>query len=639
MKYERTKALKILTLLIVSAASLFAQGTKDTLSFLRGNYSTPLVSSYFNKELSTYNSIEYLRYSFSAGKFFLGVNERYNTTVVKSYVNHVKDEQNFNALGEYGFSKLFSGGFFVSDNIYSDDRKISINKASVNYLALFSKFNFRNYLKVIPFAGYSLNQQIGEKDDGYIYGSEILTRRLKYANFSASSSMKFQNEDILPRRNLLRKVFFDLKSQFNKLAQNYLTVKYVKQRKDFYFETDSLTRNYFDVNHNIQSRTETNYIVSDAINFREPNTNLNFKFNTNVSWRDIERSTRYILLSNVSASSFDTDIREQKINFRGEVNYRSPRFNGFARMSYFDRTELHFPKNIEGANPIFFETREKLEKEKNNRSKQITLTLSANWLPDASNSFSFNLLQRKLSYDTPSKFNFDDRDELLTIFQLTYARNLSPLLNLRFALEGNVYHVVYIFAERSANNNIQRTLKFSAGCDYHSERVKARASAEVSSNYTVYDFEEENPALKSFVFRQFTVRDSSTIAISQTVNFEALGYLKLSEQGDFKWKGFKSKPSRFLSEIYATPQFVYYYKYFRFSSGIRYYSLKTYSFLSNFLKKKIKSYESVAPLSKIEIIAPGNLKFVLSGWYEFITYEDNSKKQLANLKIEMQWNF
>ncbi len=633
------KTLQILIFLTVGVVIINAQGAKDSLSFLKSNYYSPLLSSYFKKELSTYNSVEYFRYSTYSNNFFFGIKEHYNTTLVKSTINHIKDEQNFNALGEYIFNERLSGGFFLSNNIYSDDRKISINQASVNYLALFSKLNLSGYLKLIPYAGYTLNKQIGERNNGYIYGLELFSPSVMTDNFSLKSSMKFQNEDVLPRRNLLRRVYFNLENKFNNLSGNILTVRYLKQRKDFYFQTDSLTRNYFNVKHNIQSRTETNYNISDVISFKEPNTNLNFKFNTDIIWRDINRTTRYILLSNVSASSFDTDIREQKINFRGEVNYSSNVFKGFLRLAYLDRTELHSPKFIKGANPIFYETREKLEKEKNNRSKQITLTFSANWTPNINNSLSINLLQRKLSYDTPSIFNYDDRDELLTIFQIIYRHSLSPLLDLSLALEGNIDHIVYIFAERSANNNIQRVLKFTAACNYRSGRVKTGASAEVSSNYTVYDFEEQNPALKSFDFRQFAFKDSTTILISRNVEFETLGYLKLSEQGDFNWRGFKSRPLRFLSEIYATPQFVYYFNYFRFSSGIRYYSLKTYSFLNSFLKKKIKSYESIAPLGRIEIILPDELKFIISGWYEFIKYEDNTKKQLANLKMEMQWNF
>jgi len=632
-------SLKILAFIAIGSGFLFAQGAKDTLSFLKSNYYFPLLSSHFNKELSTFNSVEKLKYFTSTNNFFFGFQEVYNTTLVKSNVNHIKDEQNFNALAEYNLNRVIGAGIFISNNIYSDDRKISINTASVNYFSFFTKLNLKNYLKFIPFGGYAYNKQIGEKNEGYIYGAELITPSLHYSNFSFKVLAKIKNEEIDPRKNLLRNILLTLKNRFNESSRNILVVHYSKKRKDFYFETDSLTGNYFNIRHNIQSRTETNYIVSDRISFNEPNTNLNFQFYAGINWRDIDRSTRYILLSNLSASTFDSDIREQKLNFGGEISYLTNKFKGFIRLNYYDRTELHSPKNISGANPIFYQTRDRLEKEKNNRSKQITLTFSANWQINNGNNLNFNLLQRKLSYDTPSPLNFDDRDELLTIFQILYEKRLSPVLDLQFSLEGSFNHIVYIYAERSANNNIQRIVKFSSACNLHTERIKTSASAEVSSNYTVYDFEEQNPAFKSFDFRQFTVKDTTEISIKNNVAFVAQGFLKISEQGDFSWKGFKSKPFRYLTEIYLVPEFVYRCGRLKFGSGIRYYALNTYSFLNNYLKKKIKSYISIAPLGEITVSLKRRLNFKLVGWLEFIRYEDNTKRQLANLKINMQWNF
>ncbi len=249
----------------------------------------------------------------------------------------------------------------------------------------------------------------------------------------------------------------------------------------------------------------------------------------------------------------------------------------------------------------------------------------------------FSLFQNKLSYDTPSPENFDDRDELLSIVRLKYIKTLSPFFSVFINTEGTYNHIVYIFSERSSNNNVNRIVKLSSGGIYSGKYFTSSNSFEVSANYTVYDFEDLTPNYRSFSFRQFTAMDSSRIRISRRIDFVHYGYLKLSEQGDLKWTSFSTHPTRFLQEIYSEPKFVLTHNNLSFSLGMRIYSLNTYNYqgISKVLDTR---YLSLAPLTEISIDI-NKLTFGLLGWYEFISAEDASNKQQANLTMTMNWNF
>ena len=457
---------KLAFILLAFPPFLFAQSGADTLGFLKSNYSSPLLGSSFDKQLNTFGSNTLFRFGQQKGKFFYGINENYNTTLTRSSINHFRDEQNFNALLEYNLLRFLSFGVLLNSNIYSDDRKLNINTASEHNASLFTKFNWQNKVSLTPFGGYSLNGQIGEKDKGFIYGAELKAEPTKLKIASLSAVGKYLNQEIAPRKNETRMLTAKLESRLNSYSINTLTGGYSRKRKDFYLITDSLTRQYFGITHNIQTRNESKYFLTEKFSYTDPTTKLGFNFNGGIFLRDIDRSTRYIMTENISSSSFDSDIKELKLNFAGSIRYSGKSLDGFIRINYAERDETHRAKPIEGANQIFFDEREKLEKQKNNKSQRVSLFGSLNFRLSRKDKIALTLLHRKLRYDTPSEENYDDRDELLSILRFRYSRIFSNYFLYFLELEGSINHVVYIFSERSSNNNIQRFIRLASGGEF-----------------------------------------------------------------------------------------------------------------------------------------------------------------------------
>ena len=622
---------------LLAAGLINAQSEIDSLQFIIVEKPLNLLSTKLDKQLNTYYLSSKLFYNQVLDKYSFDVTEDYNSTFIKSADKSIRDEQFFSTSAAYNITPYFKTGFLGNNTILSDNRKIEINQASVSNAMIFSDFSPGTHLHLSPFFGYSNNRQIGENDNGFIYGGEGLLDDLEISNFNLSSSLRFRNEDISPRKNLIR--FFNLtaSSIFNENVSNYITSGYSQNRKDFYYSADSVISNEYDITNNIQSRDETAYLLEDGLTYNNLASSFGLDLKGRLDWRNIDRNTRYHPVQVLSSSVFDSRIEELKFELESNLRYVTSSFAGRFKVNYSERDEKHIAENFLNSPSLFFDERQDIENQKNNNSARIAVSLQGDWSISGSDRFSFSIYQNKLRYDTPGADNFDDRDELLSIIRLKYIRILTTFFNTFLTAEGTQSHIVYIFSEKSSNNNINRILKFSAGGDYHGRNISTINAFEVSANYTVYDFRDLVPNLRSFSFRQFTATDSSTIRLGKKLSIRNYGYIKLSQQGELNWSAFSEKPTRFLQEIFAEPKLVLSYDNISFGLGSRVFSLLTFNYNG---RQKIKDsdYLSIGPLTEILWMVENTIYFKVYGWYEFITV-DNSSRQQANLSFEVNWNF
>lgn len=621
--------------ILLLSAVLFAQAEKDSLDLSTKSYKDKLLLNNFDKQLNTYNFSTHVKYNYSFGNIYLGIKEIFNSTIIKTATKNIKDEQNLKLFGQYDLSEKFKFGLFMNNYMYSDDRSLAINKVSYANTSLFVKLKPVDNFEITPFGGLSTNKQIGETNNGFYYGSEANIDHFEFDDFGLSSLLRFQNEDISPRKNTLRLINLNLSSSFEENLKNNISASFASQRRDFYFTADETTAEEFGVINNIQSRFESNYFLDDKIRFLPANSPFTFDIQGRVAWRDIERTTRYVSLKNISSTDFDSRIKEFKIDFLTSADYRTDDLNLSFKFSFTEKDEKHTPRKIDGLNEIIYNERDENEAQKNNTSQFVTVVLSGITNLSAKDRLTLSIFHRKLIYDTPSEMNFDDRDELLSIGRVLYERKFSTLLKTFINLEGSFNKIVYIFSERSSNNNVQRLLKLSSGGIIEIGKLRTTNSAEVSANYTVFDYEELNPNSRSYSFRQFVYRDSSSYRFSKNFRLFFTGYIKLSEQGDFKWSNFTGKPLRYLDEKYAEPKLIFEHSGLTFGIGIRYFSLSTFTIRDGTQKEKISDYISIGPLSEISYTVSDSITFQTYGWYEFITSESNTKRELANFNLKL----
>ncbi len=162
----------------------------------------------------------------------------------------------------------------------------------------------------------------------------------------------------------------------------------------------------------------------------------------------------------------------------------------------------------------------------------------------------------KYSFDTPDESDFNDRDELRYLFILQGGKQLNPNLGVRFKLEADLKHLVYIYRKRSSENRWTRIFSLSCELPWRDDFLSNIARFSVVSNYNVYDFSQSDQAM-SRVYRFFSAEDSLRIDLTphSAVEFD-IGVL-LDEHGRFRWSEWVEKVSEDGYDVSATIAYIY----------------------------------------------------------------------------------
>jgi len=631
-------ALLIFIISFISVSLSIAQSSTDSLEYLGQIQQANSLYSNFDKLLDTYFLNTGFNLTGNFSNISLRVFENFRSTLFKSTTQSIRDEQYLTITGKYQLAENYNFGISANNTTLSDDRNTLLNKTKINYLTLFSEVQLTEAILFSPFGGYTTNLQVGEDDNGPVYGFEGAANNLSFPDFTINSLFKFRNEDILPRRNLLRYFDLSVNSPFNPSVTNLLSGKFTSSRKDFYFPADSIISSTFDIVNNIESRTETNYFAEDKLRYRELFSNVDFEISGMVNWRTIDRDKRYKSADVQSSKIFDTNIEELILSLGTTLFYRTGSLNSSLSFNFGERDEKHLTKRFDEIDESFYEQRSDLESRKNNNSTRATIAFNSDYDFSRTDKLVFSMYYNKLRYDTPSEDNDDDRDEILSIARLRYSKNLSPYFQAFINTEATLSHVVYLFSGRSSNNNINRVLRLAAGGYYQGANVSSLNTFEVSANYTVYDFEDLTSSLRSISFRQFIATDSSQISLSRRFTFVITGYIKLSGQADLNWGEFAERPSRFLQEIFAVPKIMLTYNSAWFGIGLRYFSLNTFKY-DELTRIPDTKYSSYGPLVEIIYNVYGSLNLLIDGWYEFISINNVPDRERANFVMKLNWNF
>lgn len=151
------------------------------------------------------------------------------------------------------------------------------------------------------------------------------------------------------------------------------------------------------------------------------------------------------------------------------------------------------------------------------------------------------------SFDVlPELLSIDTRDELRHSYRIIHTHKFDDKLELETQLRTDLYHLVYLKAERSADNNWERFFLFSPEVRYTSVKWSNKAKFRVSADYIDYDFEESLPP--SRVFRKYSAEDSLYIRISSDWALKIQYLLLLEDQGNLDWAAFVQD----LSDKYTT---------------------------------------------------------------------------------------
>lgn len=145
-------------------------------------------------------------------------------------------------------------------------------------------------------------------------------------------------------------------------------------------------------------------------------------------------------------------------------------------------------------------------------------------------------------YNTPTG-NFLDYDEQSLHAEAYYRHTFSPFLHAGVTLQTFLTHLVYLSGRFSSDNSWNRIFRFSPTVRYQpGDWLQNDVAAEVSANYTEYDFEELFQTVRGRSFRELRLRDSLTLQATNTLTLWASGELRISERSSFSWAQFAESP-------------------------------------------------------------------------------------------------
>ncbi len=589
----------------------------------------------FEKNLNTFKWLGSIFYYKIFDRLEFNLNENFNSNLIKTTKKLFRDEQSLELTSNYKINQYVKltthfNSFLISDNLET-------GMSNINSNIFFSGIEYTpfNFLTMEPAIGFRTDKQMGEYDSGISLYFKFTIPELDLQGYKNYINGFYERDNLFPRKLETRYINFSNKKIFIENTYNILNIYYKYFRRDFYFLADSTLNTQYNIHNNIETRNENLLTLSDSLCYSLGD-QIYFSTFGNIIYRTIDKSIKY-----KSQRDFDNQIKDFKIFGSTKILFYPAKYvSGNIEISYGERNVTHILNFQSGRDILLYDKLKNIEIQKNNYTRRTTI--SGNFLLSLSKSHKVSVSSSNsiLRYDTPSKLNDDDRDELWTSHSITTFHNLNKYLNLKFNFDVNLVHIVYLYGTRSANNNWNRIIKFSPVVEYQlDDKVISTNTAEVLANYTTFDFENIDIPLKSYLFRQFIFIDSSKVKISAKLNLIFYNKIILYERGELNWKAFKSKPSNFNHDgtfIYQIQQ--KYNNNLDLSIGIRYFIQKRYKYEGR-MRHLENMLTSIGPIASIDFMINSDLILNISGWSENINYTNIKPQTNTNILINFYRKF
>jgi len=609
----------------------FPSGSADTT--LRVNTASVL----FDRNLNTYNWIGRAAIdTTAAGGVHVGIIQQYMSNVIEfpggtpQSLPKLQSGQENLALG---LRAPVTGGVagVVQWNAfsYSDNKGTGLNNASSENITGGAALNPWPWISLSPMAGYRWDAQAGIRDRGMTYMAEAKVPLIDVDGTMLNGSARFRRDNLAPRTLLGDYARFGAEKVFSAYARDSLDAGVNRNRHEFYDPADS----------SIESRTEQVFTFADRLDYNiDPS--VPSSFFVAIYGRGLDKDLR-----NWNAlapqATFNTHIDEFHLDSWAQTGYRSPDggTSAWLRLSYSERSEIHSAKEPGGApgslDSLWSQANAR-EHINDNTARQTQLAGGAVIPVSTSDRVELAGSVGILRYDTPSALNVEDRDELLVALTLSTWHRVSRTLDLGIALGGSIDHLVYLLSERSANNNINRVLRLSPRTIFRpAEGFTTLNAFEVLANYTVYDFEQQLPSVKSFSYRQLAWMDSTSVDVTHRIGFDFFAYWRVYERGQLEWTQFKEVLQSQASELtYAVQCRVVPAARTLFAVGLRYFGQTNYAYTQGV--REVQSFlNSLGPTCTIAWEPGPHSRLAFDGWYQRQRQPGGVSRSLASMTMNI----
>lgn len=356
-------------------------------------------------------------------------------------------------------------------------------------------FSVQNALSIEPFLGIAMDHRPGiaigsqnaslRRDAGPAFGTILAMPKRVIAGYNIELDAQGNVQLITPRRGRLIKARGRGERLFDK-TQFASEVSYSNVRRDTYQSVSFLNRdsNLDPISETIEATTSDTLLV--RVEFETP-VSPSLQLINRIDYSSNNRRIRTLRTPEESLF-FDTNFTRRSVDIEIGIMYQTPKLVSQVTFTGATEVEQRQLENRDELPPIQATQKGDLLEQADYDRNILGIRTRNSW--SVSEKFSLNLeaTANILRHDTPVS-NQDDRDESFFSGQFGMQYKLNPYVTMQVSLFGTYYHTVYLKARRSAENNIQRSLRFRPTVIWTpSPSTYARVRSEVRATYTVDDF-------------------------------------------------------------------------------------------------------------------------------------------------------
>jgi hypothetical protein len=262
-----------------------------------------------------------------------------------------------------------------------------------------------------------------------------------------------------------------------------------------------------------------------------------------------------------------------------------------------------------------------------------------NWKMSPADEANLSLVYIKYEYLSPDTAQTVDRDRVRFISDLFYRHRFSNYFSLGLFSSISLEHQIYIHPSRSINNNWNRIFQLGSIFDHKiSEMFRNSYRLEILANYTVYDFEEFLPEVRSYLFRRLVFTDTLEVGLTRGLKLQTVYQLEKEDNGTFFKEIYAQQISRELMSHLVDIGLIYLrINGFELTTALNWYVRREWSFTEE--KRLIRDAISLSPRLNLLYRASRNLRIFLS----FIprSYKDlNIRRQYSTIgRFNLRYTF
>jgi hypothetical protein len=622
---------------LVNGVRLSAQELPITADSLQLQSSIPFaLSSGFERNINTFLWDFTATSTVQTGRWKLAFNDRFQRTLIKTGGESIKDQNSMLIDASYALVDNMELRSALTSFTFTDDRGLGLNDLTTTKALGGFSWTLFDHVQLTPLAGYSIDNQQGIRDEGFAYTAQLLLNGLRIGQTDARGELFLSAEHISPRYQYEHRGGAELSARIGDNSLNIAQVTYRETRREFYQTPDEMHLGTIP-SQLIESRREQTIGVRDVLRYSIVRS-LSLLATMDLSQRNITRD-RNEHQKESEAPFFSTSISEFTLNGSTQIEYDNfSGTRGSLRLELNERDESHQLEPFDGAAPTIVARQQRLEEQKNNVIQQAQIGLNFSHAIGRSDTLAFSGATVKLQYDTPSEENFDDRDELVILTGVRWARRFGPGFIATLNGDLAMRHTVYIFAERSANNTWNRVLRLSPASELRvAQSFVSKNSAEIVANYTVYDFEQTEQGQRSFSLRQLTLIDSTAIRITGKYWFDTAFHFRWYERGELRWSAFTVRPVQFFQEQTVSLALQRRGERWEISAGLRYFEQNRYGYKGS-TRNFVGRLRNYGPTAQLRFALSPQSRILLDGWYQLTSEADGATRSTPNIILQSIWN-